>query len=134
MKANRLGPKKSSEPILYDPMKARSVGRSGMVREKNTAPSGSLLKVWDGTLELAKDNIVSCSLYSTHDIAAFQSLPELPSSLPLKGKAKTSDVINHFLRLKRDKRLIKGWAVRKNLNSQDNSDRYTKLFDELENS
>lgn len=38
----------------------------------------------------------------------------------------------HFERLKRDKRLIKGWVTRKNTGNQENSDRYTKLFDELE--
>lgn len=33
----------------------------------------------------------------------------------LKGKAKLQDVTQHFLRLKKDKRLIKGWAIRKNM-------------------
>ena len=103
-----------------------------IAKDKNVAPLGSLLKIWEGQLELAKDNIFSCQLYSLHDIATFQGLPDLPHTLPLKGKAKTSEVINHFLRLKKDKSVIRGWAVRKNTFSQENNDKYTKLFDELE--
>lgn len=83
---------------------------------------------------MAKDNSFMTTLYSTHDIQAFQALPELPSAINLKGKAKIQDVTSHFLRLKRDKKLIKGWAIRKNPHSQDNNDKYTKLFDELESS
>jgi len=71
-------------------------------------------------------------VYSTTDINLFQSLPDLPDSLQLKGKAKIQDVTSHFLRLRRDKRLIKGWVIRKNTNNQDNNDRYTRLYDELD--
>ena len=63
---------------------------------------------------------------------AFQAIPDLPQSLQLKGKAKLQDVTSHFLRLKRDKRLVKGWMVRKNAINQDNNDKFTKLFDELD--
>ena len=68
--------------------------------------------------------------------------------MSLKGKSNIGDVTSHFLRLKREKRLLKGWITRKGnpgqLNSsethslsktgnwQENSDKYTKLFDELE--
>jgi len=34
--------------------------------------------------------------------------------------------------LKRDKRLLKGWLVRKGSESQENNDGYTRLFDELD--
>jgi hypothetical protein len=54
-------------------------------------------------------------LFSTGDIQLYQSLPDIPSTLQLKGKAKLQDVETHFDRLKRDKRLIKGWVTRKNL-------------------
>lgn len=50
----------------------------------------------------------------------------------MKGKAKIQEVISHFLRLKRDKRLLKGWLVRRGTESQENNDGYTRLFDELE--
>ena len=73
---NRLGQKKSAEPIMYDPMKAKFGNRGGpLVKEKNHAPPGSLLKVWEGQLELAKDTTaqssVTCQLLSTHDITSF---------------------------------------------------------------
>ncbi len=42
------------------------------------------------------------------------------------------DVTSHFLRLKRDKRLLKGWVSRRNTLHQENNDKYTKLFDELD--
>ncbi len=56
----------------------------------------------------------------------------MPSTLSLKGKAKIQDVTVHFLRLKKDKRLIRGWLVRKNCENQENNDGYTKLFDDLD--
>lgn len=37
----------------------------------------------------------------------------------------------HFLRQKKDRRLLRGWLARKG-GAQDNSDRYCKLFEELE--
>jgi hypothetical protein len=62
----------------------------------------------------------------------YQALPEIPTNLTLKGKAKINDVASHFLRLKRDKRLLKGWVSRRNVLNQENNDRYTRLFDELD--
>lgn len=53
-------------------------------------------------------------MFSTIDISTYQQLPEMPNMLTLKGKAKIQDVVTHFLRLKKDKRLIRGWIVRKN--------------------
>ena len=52
--------------------------------------------------------------------------------LALKGKAKLLDVTTHFLRLKRDKRLLKGWVTRRGLLHQENNDRYCRLFEELD--
>lgn len=63
----RYGQKRSSEPILYDPNK----GKQRQQKEKNVAPAGSLLKVWEGNLELAKYNTISCQFYSTYDITVF---------------------------------------------------------------
>ena len=77
------------------------------------AQAGSLLKVWEGTLELTKDLPIRTTLYSTMEIDAFYQLPELPSYLPLKGKAKLIDVTTHFMRLKRDRKLLRGWLTRK---------------------
>jgi hypothetical protein len=62
---SRYVPKKPSEPILYDPSKVAaasgtSSSTSGGIKEKHVAPPGSLLKVWDGTLEMAKDNLLRC--------------------------------------------------------------------------
>ena len=51
--------KKSNEPIMYDPMKARSANRGPGQKEKNVALPGSLLKVWEGVFELAKDNQIN---------------------------------------------------------------------------
>ena len=54
--------KKAQEPIMYDPSKAKlGVRKSG---EKNVAPAGSLLKVWEGTLELAKDLHLQTSFFT----------------------------------------------------------------------
>ena len=36
------------------------------------------------------------------------------------------------MKLKKDKRLLKGWATRRNNLHQENNDKYTKLFDELD--
>lgn len=86
----------------------------------------------------------SCKMLSKLDIKLFQSLPELPSLLPLKGKSRNSDVMTYFTKLMRDPRLVKGWVTRRGHISQfedmnggtstfqENSDKYTKLFDELE--
>lgn len=40
-------------------------------------------------------------------------LPSLPHILTLKGKSNISDVTSHFLRLRKEKKLIKGWITRK---------------------
>lgn len=69
--------------------------------------------MWEGQLELTKDSAVSCTLYSAIDIETFFQLPEMPSYLALKGKAKLQDVTTHFLRLKKERRLLKGWIARK---------------------
>jgi hypothetical protein len=42
------------------------------------------------------------------------------------------DVTTHFLRLKRDKRLLKGWVTRRGLLHQENNDRHCRLFEELD--
>lgn len=42
------------------------------------------------------------------------------------------DVTTHFLRLKRDKRLLKGWVTRRGSLHQENNDRYCRLFEELD--
>jgi hypothetical protein len=39
---------------MYDPTKNKV--QKG-IKEKNVAPPGSLLKVWEGNIEMAKDNI-----------------------------------------------------------------------------
>ena len=96
---------------MYDPAKAQK----SVNKEKTVAPAGSLLRVWEGSIELAKDNVIKCQLQSNIDVNAFQSLPDMPGNLMLKGKAKLQDVTQHFLRLKKDKRLLKGWAIRKNV-------------------
>ena len=46
---------------MYDPAKIKTKNS----RVKNTAPPGSLLKVWEGNIEMEKDNSFSCSLFST---------------------------------------------------------------------
>jgi hypothetical protein len=121
---------------LYDPFKARNAGHNQQ-KPIVSAPVGSLLKVWEGLLDMGKDSSVRCSLFSNIEVETFTQLPDLPSYLSLKGKPKLTDVENHFLRLRGDKRrLLKGWIARKQLqqgvSSQDNSDRYTKVFEELD--
>ena len=54
IKYSRMNLKKSTEPILYDPKK--NMKKGNINKEKNIAPPGSLLKVWEGILELAKDS------------------------------------------------------------------------------
>lgn len=61
--------RKPSEPILYDPSRSQQKSHS---KQLNTAATGSLLKVWDGSLELAKDHMLKCELYSLQDIALYQ--------------------------------------------------------------
>ena len=53
--------RKPAEPILYDPSRSQQKSHS---KQLNTAPPGSLLKIWDGSLELAKDHQLKCELYS----------------------------------------------------------------------
>jgi hypothetical protein len=36
------------------------------------------------------------------------------------------------MRLRKDKKVIRGWVVRKNSHLADNNDKYNKLFEELE--
>jgi hypothetical protein len=53
--------RKPTEPILYDPSRSQQKTHS---KQLNTAAPGSLLKIWDGSLELAKDHQLKCELYS----------------------------------------------------------------------
>jgi hypothetical protein len=46
--------KKPFEPFLYDPAKAAKT----VNKERTYAAPGSLLRVWEGSLEIAKDNII----------------------------------------------------------------------------
>jgi hypothetical protein len=121
--------RKPTEPILYDPSRSQQKTHS---KQLNTAAPGSLLRVWDGSLELAKDHQLKCEIYTLQDISLYQQLPEIPQTLTLKGKAKLLDVTTHFLRLKRDKRLLKGWVTRRGLLHQENNDRHCRLFEELD--
>jgi len=71
-------------------------------------------------------------------------LPEFPTALSLKGKSKIGEVTTHFKKLRQEMLnqkqsagqssniLLKGWVTRKNMSSQDNSDRYTMHYDMLE--
>ena len=59
--------------------------------------------------------------------------------MTLKGKSKIAEVLPHFKKLRQDiaqnkasNLLLKGWVTRKNISSQDNSDRYTSHYDMLE--
>lgn len=47
----RYGHKKSSEPILFDPYK----NKARVPQQKHVAPPGSLLRVWDGSLEIDRN-------------------------------------------------------------------------------
>lgn len=40
-------------------------------------------------------------------------LPKLPNNLPLKGKSNIAEVTNHFLRLRKERKLIRGWITRR---------------------
>jgi len=72
-------------------------------------------------------------MYSTGDIQTYQKLPELPYALTEAGKCNQLDVMKYFAKLHREKQtLLTGWIVRKNFDSQDNSDRYCRHFDHLE--
>ena len=59
--------KKPSEPVMYDPAKAQK----SVNKERTVAPAGSLLRVWEGSIELAKDNVIKCQLQSNIDVNAF---------------------------------------------------------------
>lgn len=61
--------------------------------------------------------------------------------LTLKGKSKVAEVTSHFKKLRHEMQtqkqssgnvLLKGWVTRKNLSSQDNSDKYTAHYEMLE--
>ena len=59
-------PRKPSMPILYDPIRAQKGPISP--QEKNRATPGSLLSVWSGSLELARDMYLKAQIFSTTDI------------------------------------------------------------------
>ena len=81
-------------------------------------------------------------MYSVGDIRAYQTLPELPSTMTLKGKSKIEEVTQHFLKLRHDPKvnsrpdniLLKGWVTRKNFKAQENSEKYARHYDSLEQS
>lgn len=87
---------------------------------------------------------IESQLFSVGDIRQYQALPEFPEKLILKGKSKIGEVTAHFRKLRQEMLnqkqngthsnnvLLKGWVTRKNLGSQDNSDRYTMHYDQLE--
>jgi hypothetical protein len=52
---------------MYDPAKAQK----SVNKERTVAPAGSLLRVWEGSIELAKDNVIKCHLQSNIDVNAF---------------------------------------------------------------
>lgn len=56
-----------SKPIFYDP-------EDLLIEEKNTAPRGSLLKIWEGKIEFGKYETFGCELHSTKDIKLYQFL------------------------------------------------------------
>ena len=51
--------------VLYDPFKRRQVILNDINKERNHAHPGSLLKVWDGTVELTSESKYSSKIYST---------------------------------------------------------------------
>ena len=60
--------------------------------------------------------------------------------LTLKGKSKIAEVTSHFLKLRHDSKinlkpdnvLLKGWVTRKNFKAVENSEKYAKHYDFLE--
>lgn len=72
-----LGPSKP-EQILYNPIKNGSTDpNSQAIKIRNAAAPGSLLKVWEGTLDvggsssssnLTADLLIDCQLFSVGDI------------------------------------------------------------------
>ncbi len=65
----RFNLRKPGEAILYDPIKERNSAQGPV--QRNVAPPGSLLKVWEGQLELTKETNPSCKMLSTLDIKLF---------------------------------------------------------------
>ena len=71
-------------------------------------------------------------------------MPEFPNKLLLKGKSKIAEVTSHFRKLRNEMRgmkqsgssssnvLLKGWITRKQMQSQENSDRYTAHWEALD--
>ena len=47
-----LGPKSKPEMILYDPIKSALKERNDEIKIRNVAQPGSLIKVWEGTLDI----------------------------------------------------------------------------------
>ena len=127
-----------------------------MTKIRNQSAPGSLLKVWEGTLDVggsvnpsfpnkeSSAQTIECQLFSIGDIRQYQALPEFPTKLTLKGKSKIAEVTAHFKKLRQEMNqhsqgssknlLLKGWVTRKNLSSQDNSDKYTLHYDTLQQS
>ncbi len=62
---------------MYDPLKGASALEAVGPKIRTMAPPGSLLKVWEGNLEILKDNTLKVMTYSTIDVQAFQQLPEI---------------------------------------------------------
>ena len=75
--------KSKKKQKLYDPFSANT--------PKNTAPVGSLLKVWQGNLEYGKSSI-KVTMFSLDNIQTFQKLPKLPSKLSVQGRTKQNEL------------------------------------------
>lgn len=44
--------------------------------------------------------MIDCQLFSVGDVRHYQSLPEFPTKLVLKGKSKIAEVTTHFKKLR----------------------------------
>ena len=95
------------------------------IKIRNAAAPGSLLKVWEGTLDLgssshsshpkhttssltdksnaaSSNELIECQLFSVGDIRQYQGLPEFPTKLTLKGKSRIGEVTAHFKKLRQE--------------------------------
>lgn len=115
MPPNLLGPPSKPDNILYNPLKSTSLGADGKgpaMKIRNAAAPGSLIKVWEGTLDLGNSNTssqsqdkhetIECQLFSVGDIRHYQSLPEFPTKLTLKGKSRIGEVMSHFRKVRQE--------------------------------
>ncbi|CDW79195.1 UNKNOWN [Stylonychia lemnae] len=91
------------KPIFYDPAEGETPP------EKNTAPRGSILQVWEGKIKFSRIlDPIKGQLQSSKDIKMFQCLQKWQQTFNISGKASSIEVMKYFLSNSKPQYFISG--------------------------